>query len=264
MNDRRTVELIEDYKDAEMALIMDQYAQANGERILQAFEAAEQAGTVAEMPAKLDKKCRTLIRRAYTFHWLRPKMKSTAGFARRVAAVFLVLFAFCSFALPSTNAKKVPQDYKMWHYDTYVRVEFSPAAFTPDPVPLTPEAESRRQDPLAGMLPSKYTLLNLYDTNRPAFSCVYHYDFQEGVVFAIRSAHGTSKLFTEERTLYEITFAGADAILREGTSRSLMWKDQATQMVFSLSATGLTEAEFWDLANQIAEYPDWTTVLFGE
>lgn len=90
MDDRE--KLMERYDDAAFALMMDEYAEAEGEAILAEFRAAAEAGELPEMPEELDKACRNTIRREYARRERRVRLRQLRRAAARVAvAVFAVI-----------------------------------------------------------------------------------------------------------------------------------------------------------------------------
>lgn len=62
MQDERSVRLQEACKDAQMALLMDEYLEAEGEALWKEFEKAEDAGEILEPAPELNAACRRLIR----------------------------------------------------------------------------------------------------------------------------------------------------------------------------------------------------------
>ena len=63
MNEQKKQKLLEQYDDAAFALLMDEYAETEGARLMAEFEGAQAAGQVPEMPQALDEQCRRMIRR---------------------------------------------------------------------------------------------------------------------------------------------------------------------------------------------------------
>ena len=62
MQDERSVRLQEACKDAQMALLMDEYLEAEGVALWTEFEKAEDAGEILEPAPELNAACRRLIR----------------------------------------------------------------------------------------------------------------------------------------------------------------------------------------------------------
>lgn len=65
MSDQRKQQLVEQYEDLALSMLMEDYAQAEGERLLREFEEAERNGGLPEMPEELDRKCRNLIETSF-------------------------------------------------------------------------------------------------------------------------------------------------------------------------------------------------------
>lgn len=61
MDDHRKQQLVEQYEDLALSLLMEDYADEEGERLLQDFKAAKRSGELPELPTTLDQKCRKII-----------------------------------------------------------------------------------------------------------------------------------------------------------------------------------------------------------
>ena len=77
------LELMDQFDDAAFALMMDEYAEAEGERLRAEFEEAMRSGTAPACPPELDEKCRKQIKR----HFGKQRRSAYAGLTRRVAAI---------------------------------------------------------------------------------------------------------------------------------------------------------------------------------
>ena len=61
----RNERLQEQFENAEMALLTDEYAEAKGEQILKEFEKAKEKGEAPAFSDDLDAKCQKLIRQSF-------------------------------------------------------------------------------------------------------------------------------------------------------------------------------------------------------
>lgn len=102
MDDRE--KLMERYDDAAFALMMDEYAEAEGEAILAEFRAAAEAGELPEMPEELDKACRNTIRREYARRERRVRLRQLRRAAARVAVAVFVVIGILSTLVFSVEA----------------------------------------------------------------------------------------------------------------------------------------------------------------
>ena len=108
MSTEKKEDLIEQYEDAAFALMMSNYAEQEGNRLLQEFEEAKARGEVPAVPEELDKKCRKLIHKAYQTERVKARIKKAFYFSGKTAASFLAdsrskdkfcIFAYCSSQL---------------------------------------------------------------------------------------------------------------------------------------------------------------------
>ena len=106
MDDRE--KLMERYDDAAFALMMDEYAEAEGEAILAEFRAAAEAGELPEMPEELDKACRNTIRREYARRERRVRLRQLRRAAARVAVAVFAVIGILSTIVMSVEAWREP------------------------------------------------------------------------------------------------------------------------------------------------------------
>lgn len=61
MNDRQRQQLVEQCEEAELTLLMYDYAREEGRQLAKEYDEAQENGTLPEVPEELDRKCRALI-----------------------------------------------------------------------------------------------------------------------------------------------------------------------------------------------------------
>ena len=120
------LELMDQFDDAAFALMMDEYAEAEGERLRAEFEEAMRSGTTPECPPELDEKCRKQITR----HFGRQRRSAYAGMARRAAgravACLLIALGISAALVMSVEALRVPfWKYLLEEYGTSTVFDFT-------------------------------------------------------------------------------------------------------------------------------------------
>jgi len=117
------LELLDQFDDAAFALMMDEYAEAEGERLRMEFEEATRAGLTPAKPDSLDEKCRKQIRREFGKQRRREYAARGKSLALRAAACILVALCISATLIMSVEALRVP----FWRFLTEeygVRTDF--------------------------------------------------------------------------------------------------------------------------------------------
>lgn len=264
MNDNRTDELTEKYEDAIMAMILDRYAEENGTKVLKEFEEAEKCGTIPDMPSELDNKCRNLIRHSYAKQHFHTQLKAITKTAGRVASIALAFLGLCSILIVSVEAIRTPVlDFFVTRYEKYSTITFDQDSTAPMDTTASTGSTNSKQSPLAGMIPEDYSLQHFTDKGDRGLTCMYMNNSSQSICLSISHAGGTFNIDTENAVVREIVIGGCTGLLVEKNGYSMLWKDPETQMCFLLIATALDESAFWSLAEEVAECPNWASIIFG-
>ena len=125
MNEQKKQKLLEQYDDAAFALLMDEYAEEEGARLMAEFEAAQAAGQVPEMPQELDEQCRRMIRRDRAKKRGIRAARSFRKVAVKVAVAVLVFIGLITTVVMSVDALRVPiLNYITELQNRYTSVQF--------------------------------------------------------------------------------------------------------------------------------------------
>lgn len=108
MSDRRRQQLEEQYQDAALALLMDDYADAAGKRLLSAYEKEQEQGNVREIPAEQDKRLRKLIGRSFARKAGRRLLRSACVTVTRGSSVMLCLLLVLGLTVMSVDSLREP------------------------------------------------------------------------------------------------------------------------------------------------------------
>lgn len=229
-------ELMEQYEDAAFALLMNDYAEQEGTRLLQEFETVQ-----PEMPAALDVRCCDLIHRTYEKQRRKDRVKRTLGTLTRVVTVLLVVVSLCTALVFSVDAIRVPIiNFFIEHQDGFMGLSGDG----------NDDRDSFASSTLESFMPVGYV------HSRSPSPHVVIYQNAEGhtIRFSIHSLEGTLAVDNEDATVEEISLAGYSGLfIRKGTSLKLIWYDEEQLLVYILTASDLDVTTLWHLAEQIAQ-----------
>ena len=117
MADNRTELLREQYEDALFTLLMDEYAEETGEKLLEEFNHSESA----EMPADLDNECRKMIRQHFSRQKNKIRISKTLRFIAKSIATIVVVFGLASTLFFSVDAIRTPVFLPIFRASTFTR-----------------------------------------------------------------------------------------------------------------------------------------------
>ena len=269
MADKRTDELRDQYEDALMALLMDEYAELNGAQLLKEYEEADRSGTIPDMPEALDKKCRNLIQRSYAKQRFRIRFNSIAKASKRVASIMLAVLGLCSILIVSVEAIRTPVvNFFIEQHEKFTTIDFdrnNNNTGVSDPLETTEESQpvDRSESPLVGMVPDSYNLVQFSDKGKRGFTCFYKDAAGNVISFMATPTEGMLNVDTENAVVKDIELLGHSGILIEKDGYKIVWFDANVSICYQLRSTGLELGEIWILAETIAECPEWADLFFG-
>lgn len=268
MDDKRTNELLDQYEDALMALLMNEYAESNGARLLKEYEEAERSGVISEVPDNLDKKCRDLIYRSYAKQCSRAQFKTFAKASKRVAAIALAVLGLCSVLVVSVEAFRTPiVNFFIEQHEKYSTIDFGKDSSAATSEATDPTVESqpvdRSKNPLGGMVSDGYNLVQFRDKGNRGFTCYYKDNAGHVISFSATLTKGMLNVDTEGAVVKDIELLGHSGILVEKDGSTLVWFDASASIGYQLRSTGLDHGEFWALAEEIARCSKWVNLISG-
>lgn len=254
MNSKSREELVEQYEDAAFALLMSEYAEQEGNRLLREFEEAKAKGEVPEVPAALDAKCRKMIRQAYDKKRRENQVKEFLRAAGRVAAMLFITLGVCTTLVFSVEALRTPMlNFLIEQYDRYTAIDFDQDA-TDDPafgsshLPAVPDGS-----PLEAFMPSGYELYRHTVKEDGTVFVIYKSENGSSIFFSTTVLAGNLGYDTEDADAKKIEIAGFEGYLveKDGVLK-ISWFDTEKCVAYQLSAPDLNKTEFWALAETIA------------
>ena len=268
MDDKRTNELLDQYEDALMALLMNEYAESNGARLLKEYEEAERSGAISEVPEVLDRKCQDMIHRAYAKHRFRMSLKSFANASKRVAAIALAVLGLCSVLVMSVEAFRTPiVNFFIEQHEKYSTIDFGKDSNTATSDITEPTVESqpvdRSKSPLLGMIPDSYNLVQFSNKGKRGFTCLYKDDAGNTIAFSATPTEGMLNVDTEDVVVKNVELLGHNGMLVEKDGYKIVWFDAKVGVCYQLRSTAFDYATLWALAETVAACQEWPNLIFG-
>lgn len=246
MKDERRQRLLDQYEDAALQLLMDEYAEAEGERLLKEFEEAERRGEVEDIPEELDQKCRQIIHRSFAAKRRKDRATRIGKMLGKVAVVVLLLTGFSTTLVLSVEAFRIPiLNYLIKH-----EVRFSSLLFIG-------EEEEPKEDPLENIevkdcVPDEYGLVDkVTDVDGGAFY-LFKNEKNEYISVQITPSFGMLNYDAEDAQQIPVEINDNQAIFIIGDNLRIMWFDPEKNLVFDVSANGLSENDFWKIVYRLA------------
>lgn len=244
MDDRE--KLMERYDDAAFALMMDEYAEAEGEALLAEFRAAAEAGELPEFPEELDKACRNTIRKEYARRERRVRFKQFRRAAARVAVAVLAVIGIMSTLVMSVEALRLPfmrfilEDHG--EYSLFMPVE-------------NPADKVDPEDPFVSVLPEEYVKI-MDDKSEGHFIIAYQCNDDiaklSGIYHTTESAE--IRIDTEDAVVSTIVVKEQECFLVEKEGYQLTWLDMEKNIFFSFYVSGFDKETFLNQADIIVEW----------
>lgn len=241
MGSDRRQQLQEQYEDAVLALLMDEYAEAEGAQLLREFEELEAKGAIPELPAELDKKCKKIIDSAFRRQKIKLLLKQAGRFATKVAVVALAILGLSTATVLSVDAFRAPVlNFIMDRSGKFSKVAFS------DDVEAETDSVSATIMRFEGCLPEGYQVCH---KNVDKAMCSIHCVNASNSVISLNVSQTSTGLAvdTEDAGFAEVEFGEFPAAFQEKNGYHLMWVGD-DEIVYILYANGLSTKEFWELA----------------
>ena len=247
MNEQKKQKLLEQYDDAAFALLMDEYAEEEGARLMAEFEAAQAAGQVPQMPAELDEQCRRMIRRDRAKKRGKQAARSFRKVAVKAAVAVLVFIGLMTTVVMSVDALRVPiLELIVEHHERYSSINIGSQN---KPTPELNEAE----DPITQFVPSGY-YSTFYKSDGGYINSLHCNDVDEWINFDMMRAHNEYRFDTEGAVCEYLSVMGYDAVLAVGDPIVLVWYDDISGIIYNLSASDLSKEQLLELAQNIVIY----------
>ena len=242
MDDQRRKQLMEQYDDAILSLLMDEYAECEGRLLLQAYEDAKKGGTLEALPPELDRKCMQLIGETHVKEARQYRLKSILRPLAKAAVVVLVLFALSTVTILSVDAFRVPViNFLIDQSGKYGTV-------------ILGSTENYEQT-------ESNSIIDKFHTNIPYGYQIAKQDLQSdsSFIYCTNEDHGILYLEmsktelglnvdTEDTNYTELELGEYAAVFQEKNGFYLRWLDHKENILYTLFSNNLSPDEFWELA----------------
>lgn len=247
MNEQKKQKLLEQYDDAAFALLMDEYAEEEGARLMAEFEAAQAAGQVPEMPRELDEQCRRMIRRNSAQKRGRQAARRFRKVAVKAAVAVLVFIGLMTTVVMSVEALRVPVlNSILSMYEDYMSINIG------DKVVV-----EAKQDPLLELLPDDYAQ-HYFSVDDDNLACSFYQNSNgDTVQFTMSFAIGEKRYDYTDGNKTELTIGEHEAILIQNDGYWLIWFDAYNEIIYSFCASNLEKSNVIDICNELSTFYDF-------
>lgn len=242
MNVNHKLELLDQLDDAAFALMMDEYAEAEGERLRAEFEADMRAGLTPPMPEGLDEKCRKQIKAEYgRARWAEYGARARK-MAVKAAAVLLIGIGIAAATVMSVEAIREP----IWKAISEIRdgqldIDLNKLKET-EPSEFTPELQAT----FFNIVPDGYENV-FYESENGRIMAMYENTSAQYYLFSMRyvlESDLAEAIYVEAIEHRYVTINGykAELIIKED-SKYVTWHIADLETEFCISTDGLTTDE---------------------
>lgn len=228
---------------------MEHYAAALTESIQCEIEAAQNA----PFPESLDTRCQTLIKRECAKQRRKAFWKGTRKTLRYAAGVAITLLSLSSVLFMTVEAFRLPiinffieQNDGFWSITGQEKTSQIGEDFDPRSV--------NENDPLAGLIPEEYELIDARDNGDRGTVAIYQNSVGDNIRFSVLPYNASVQVDAEDAEFSEkkqILDHDGVFVIKDGTSQ-IAWVDQAAAKMYWIYSDVMTEAEIVTLAEEIA------------
>ena len=236
-------DVYERYVDATVALFMEYYSAERAEDMHNELSGNEKIEV--ELPAELDNRCRTLIKKEHARRKRKEHMKTAMKGLRFVACFAVIVLALASVLFVSVEAIRVPIiNYYITQSDKYLEITSRKPSADGSVVQFNAE------DPLAGLLPEGYKLVVVDKMSPTQTTAVYKTSDKNSISFTMYPSETVARVDSENaQAIKEICICGYDGFLvAKGDRITITWWRESNNQTFSIISTSLTESELITLA----------------
>ena len=248
MRDEQTDLLIQQYEEVALGLLMEEYANAEGKRLLQEFETASAQGDIEPMPEDLKSKYHQLIDQAYKKKRQRKLFSGITKTVGKVAVVALMLFGIATTAILSVDAWRVPVLNFILDQSgefAFVNVDYNNSSLENQYKAIVKT--------VCDNAPPDYTLTETPVVDDPSLLVKMKNSEGKKLTVSVRRETNQIQVDTEDAQVKEMDLNGKPAflILEEGIY--VIWHDNVKGLLISVYAQDRSLDAFWALVYALAE-----------
>ena len=247
------LELLDQFDDAAFALMMDEYAEAEGERLRMEFEEATRAGLTPAKPDSLDEKCRKQIRREFGKQRRREYAARGKSLALRAAACILVALCISATLIMSVEAIREP----FWRaitkeYGGYIDLNQNGLANSEEQSDDILQAISN--DPLFLDKPADYNCISAIDDNG-RLNAIYEKDDGTQIMIGVFYQTADGMLMEEDEYTRHITRDGYTMSYRcDDLVKEMVWFDSKIESTFYVSSETASDEDIYSFSSALIKH----------
>lgn len=248
MNPGRRERLLEELEEAQIKLLMDEYAEAEGVLLLQEFERDKGNGSLPVISPELDQKCQKLISDAFAASSKGRSTQKILHLISKVAACFLIIIGFGAALVMSVEAFRIP----VINYFMEIKPNYSAFSFDPDDT-ITDIHQSITEQLKCIPVPEDYERIHLGEDEKGVISCCFSNANQNVIIVEIIPTEGKAYVDTEDANSVEFMLNEHVAIFWEKDNYRISWVDAEKGVNYNLVADALTKEAIIKIANYLSE-----------
>ena len=228
----------EQIQDASLLILMDEYAQADGQKLLTNFKASGMT-----MPVSLDRVCQLQFDQYRRKSEKSTLLRNTVYRVAKIAAVLVLVCSLSANLILSVEAIRVPcLNFFIRITDYFTEISFSDeqSTYDSDVLPFSP--------------PDGYTVIvqkhNYDDFSKIRPDSILFYGFRkdDGSMLSIESlpAEGSISLDTEDSETVSFYMNGMKAIhiIKSNGEQSIVWFDASHKRIYNAFCSNMDKDEF--------------------
>lgn len=254
MNNKNTENVQEQYENALVALIMDEYTEAEGAMLLKEFKEADEKGEVPDVPADLDAACRKKIHSHFAKQRSEKTLRCVVKTVAKSAAMLLVVLGFASVLIFSVEAFRVPViNFFLEQHEHFSVIGHGGSD---EPQRETNEHQGNNDVPLAGLVPNEYLLKKYVPKENGTYYVSYENGTGERVVCQCNPGYGLSSYDTEDIEIEPVKVKDCEGVLIRKDGIKMIWYVSEEDRTYQIKATNLELDIIWQMAETIIEQGD--------
>lgn len=247
MDSLKKEELLNDLDEISLKLLMNEYAESDGERLWREFEEADKRGDVPEIPDNLDRRCQKTIHETFA------KNRRKAGWERfgrtfgKVAMIAMAFLGLITALVISVDALRVP----VLNFFLSVHERYTVISTDEENVEIQKIPENIRTA-VSFVIPDGYALVTDELLEDGSTLLVYE-DGNEGrIILSAEPAPAQLIIDTEDADSKKTKINEMDAFLVKKDGFHVVWINPETELLYDVYANTLEASQFWKIVYFLA------------
>lgn len=255
MDPKNKEELVEEYEEALLRLMMNEYMEQEGDRLLQEMEALEASGGLPEVPPELDARCRKMIADARANGRRKEMVIGFFKTAGRWAAILMITIGLLTSLVFSVEAIRIPVvNFIIEQHEKYAAIIVSKDDMTTEPNNVS--VNKPEKSTLEAMVPDSFVMSNSIVSDSGSFTYLFQNGSGASISFIARKSNDNSLNIDAENAVVErMAISGCNGVLvRKENILTFMWTLPDSDMVFTVDSSDVDYVVFWDTVTALIDY----------